>query len=530
MSSTFNKGKNELLTFFESSWEKGRIEGPFCLYIAVSGGADSMALLDTACHFSDRLVVMHLNHCLRGDRADEDMKFVENYCKAKDIDFISKSVDIRAKAKEDNVSEELAGRNARYEFFEEVMVQGIRSGEVKTPVLLTGHHLGDQAETVLLHMFRGAGLSGASGMSLWESRSAVKVQDKFNYKIFRPLLEFPKADLIAYCKEHGIAWREDLSNQSTEYTRNAIRKLIIPKIEQEINPNLQEGLLKFSRIAQMEHSYIEKEAKIAYGTYVFDGRTKAGVEAYENSLGERANREKRNAVLLSAVSLNKSIFEREHEAVISNLIIKIMEDISSQALENDKQILSYDRIKNIMELGTLNVGKRMALYDMIILSDFFSLQFIGGEKLKELQLDWSNKAEQEPLEIPLDKLKRGEELALDWDLPCGKILVRKCLKEPGPRNLKDPRFCYLDLEGLDKLYFRRGRGNEVMEKFGGKKKALRKIFNEWEIPSILRENYPILTDREKILWIPGAGRSSHFPIVGGRPILELEWRSIWMKD
>ncbi len=530
MSSAFKKRESGLLTFFKSSWGKGRIDGPFCLYVAVSGGADSMALLDTACHFSDSLVVMHLNHLLRGNQAEEDMNFVENYCKAKNINFINKSVDIKAKSKEENISEELAGRNARYEFFEDVMAQDIKSGKIGTPVLLTGHHLGDQAETVLLHIFRGTGLSGISGMSLWEDRQAVKGEVEFAYKIFRPLLEFPKEDLMSYCEKQGIDWREDPSNQSTEYTRNAIRKLIIPKIEQEINPNLKDGLLKLSRIAKTEHDYIEKETERAYMTYVFDGRSKTGVEAYEGSFEDGGYYERRNAALLSSISLNKRIFGLEHEAIISNLIIKIMEEISGQSMDKDRQILSYDRIKNIIELGDLNVGKRMVLYDMIILSDFFSLQFIGREGRADNREPASKSSAGEPIEIPLEMLKRGDDFSIEWGFPHGKILARKCMKMPDLKRLKNPRFCYLDIGGPEKLFLRSGQGNEVMEKFGGRKKALRKIFNEWEIPSILRENYPLLTDRDKIIWIPTAGRSSHFPIVDGRPILELEWRSTWTKD
>lgn len=513
-----------LLASFKAKWKELDFSGPFCLFIAVSGGADSMALLDTAYHFTDNLIALHVNHGLRGDQADEDEVFVKSFCDIRNITFFSIKEDVGKLAQENGISEELAGRKLRYSFFERMMDRhAIKKGIV--PILLTGHHIGDQAESVLIHLFRGSGMAGVSAMNIWESRKSLEcslLENKsFDYYIFRPLLDISKEELKEYCKNREIEWREDPTNKSTDYTRNAIRELIIPTIEKEINPSVKLSLYRFSRIAQAEHKYINSEVKKIYDKYVFDGRGQDFDCIYKME-DHRLKILMRNAILLSSVSLDKrSIFE-EDRAIIHNLIIRIMEEVGKKAIGEDRQLLSFSRINNIVDLAYLNVGKRIDLYDMIILSDFSAIHFIGQKK-KNISIE-------SPIKIPLEDIKKGSSMSFDWERPEGQILIRRMDQRVEKHKLVDPRFCYLSVGDLKSLEIRIGKGNDLLKKFGGKTSQLRKIYNEKKIPSILRETYPILSEGEKMIWVPMVVRSDHYPIMEGVPVIEVEWRSKWTRD
>jgi tRNA(Ile)-lysidine synthase len=173
--------------------------------IGVSGGADSLALL----HFLDRfkktlkieLGAAHLNHCLRGDAADHDQALVKDYCQTHKIPFFSARRDVKKMAAEQKISLEEAGRLARYTFFEKVCQdQGYNR-------IALGHHLDDQAETILMRLIRGTGIKGISGI-------------RSNQSVIRPFLSTSKQEILDYCEARGLIFCQDESNFSNVYTRN----------------------------------------------------------------------------------------------------------------------------------------------------------------------------------------------------------------------------------------------------------------------------------------------------------------------
>ena len=194
--------------------------------LGLSGGADSSALLvmlaEHAKQVGSRIYAAHLNHGIRGDEADRDEQFCKELCLRVGVEFISKKLDIPAIAASSGESVETAARNARYDFFYEIMKQkGIR-------ILATAHNADDNLETILFNIARGTGLGGLCGIP--ESRPMG------DCVVIRPILTMEKKEIISFCKSNGISFVTDSTNADNEYTRNKIRNRIIP-ILREINPN-----------------------------------------------------------------------------------------------------------------------------------------------------------------------------------------------------------------------------------------------------------------------------------------------------
>jgi tRNA(Ile)-lysidine synthase len=208
--------------------------------VAVSGGADSIFLLYALRELepSRRLLVLHLNHRLRGAESDADAEFVQAQAEALGLPFEMRSVEVGAAA--GNLEE--MGRRARLAFFSEVIGRGgIRR-------IATGHTLDDQAETVLYRLIRGAGTQGLRGILPVTREGLV-----------RPLLECRRTEIEAWLRERGLLWREDSTNRDTRFVRNRIRHQILPELERDYNPRIHDTLARVAEIALDEEAYWEAE-------------------------------------------------------------------------------------------------------------------------------------------------------------------------------------------------------------------------------------------------------------------------------
>lgn len=186
------------------------------LAVGVSGGRDSMCLLHAVLHCGvvkkENITVVHVNHCLR-ETADGDQAFVREYCKQNAVEFTSKRIDVKAYAAANGLTIEQAARDLRYGVFFDL----IKSGRAEA--VLTAHHALDNAESVLMHLFRGSGLDGVRGMG---ERA----------KTVRPLLNVYPEELDEYVKVNGIKFVVDETNLIDDADRNFIRLNVIPLIEQ----------------------------------------------------------------------------------------------------------------------------------------------------------------------------------------------------------------------------------------------------------------------------------------------------------
>ena len=274
--------------------------------VAVSGGIDSVALLRLLIELRGELgivlSVVHFNHKLRGEESEADEEFVAEVARSHDLQFFVDGKHVALQAREERISLEAAARELRYGFFRSLILKGDAglgsssipasddmAQEVKTPTLphktregwgtranseitskldkiATGHILDDQAETVLMRVVRGSGLRGLGAIY---PRIAVESEDgSAAGEIVRPLLAVRRRELEQYLADVNQSWREDSSNEQTHFTRNRVRKVLVPLLEKEFNPAVAENLSELAEIARGEEDYWENEIAGWMGTAV----------------------------------------------------------------------------------------------------------------------------------------------------------------------------------------------------------------------------------------------------------------------
>jgi len=219
------------------------------LIVALSGGADSCALLDLLTRlpgYDLDLVAAHLNHCLRGAESDGDEQFCRELAAGYGIPFESCRIDVAALAQAEGLNLEDAGRRARIGFLDAVRQQ------YGAAAVVTAHHSDDQAETVLMRLLRGSGMAGLSGMRYNNQRGYL-----------RPLLDVTRAQIEQYLAEQGLTWREDASNRDTNFLRNRIRHELLPLLEQ-YNPAIRQRLTATAAILADEERLLESLAEAAF--------------------------------------------------------------------------------------------------------------------------------------------------------------------------------------------------------------------------------------------------------------------------
>lgn len=227
---------------------KKHLKGGETLIIGVSGGPDSIFLLNCLLKFEPKvkIIVAHINHALRGIEADLDTEFVKDFAKKHSLPFHSTKIDIMALAKSSKKSIEETGREIRYKFFNKLFKK------LKANYLLTAHHADDNLETILLNFIRGASLVGLSGMCEITTR-------KDGLKIFRPLLCVTKEEICSTLAENQCKFRIDNTNSDVTIPRNFLRHSVIPLLKR-LNPNLAQTILKNAGNIHEIHKHIEKDA------------------------------------------------------------------------------------------------------------------------------------------------------------------------------------------------------------------------------------------------------------------------------
>lgn len=237
------------------------------LIVGFSGGADSTCLLQMLIAFNRteklqlNIVPVHVNHMIRGDDANQDEDFCKEFCEIRSLKLVSIRRDCPAYSKARGLSLEEAGREIRYEAFKSIAQDNAKAGEKKgrKPFVVVAHNRDDQMETILLHIIRGTGLDGLSGMT--------HVAEKEDYILLRPLLDFSKKEITEYCKRKNIEYREDLTNQEDIYTRNSIRLRLMPLLR-EYNPKIEDSLERLSKVSRQTNSYMQNQVDKAYEKFL----------------------------------------------------------------------------------------------------------------------------------------------------------------------------------------------------------------------------------------------------------------------
>ena len=293
------------------------IENGDKLVLGVSGGPDSIAMLnilneiknDEKINLDYEIVVAHINHMIR-EEAKEDELYVKDYCEKKDIEFYSKSIDVKKLANTNKIGTEEAGRNVRYEFFNEILEK------THSNKIAIAHNKNDSAETIIMNIIRGSGISGLKGI---EAKRGLYI---------RPLIQCERKEIENYCNEYNLNPRIDKTNFENEYTRNKIRNIVIPYVRKEFNPNIVHTLERLSDLVKEEEDYIEKQV----------------IDIYNNILIEEKDKE---------ILLDLKKFNIQEKVIKSRLILYTI----TRLFGNSKGIEKI-HIEDIIKLCNNNIGNK----------------------------------------------------------------------------------------------------------------------------------------------------------------------------
>jgi len=230
--------------------------------VGVSGGPDSLCLLHVLNRLRDgygiELHVAHLDHRIRGLESQEDAAFVAELAEEWRLLATVEARDVPRLARESKLAIEEAARQARYSFLAQVALA------VGAKRIAVGHHADDQTETIVMHWLRGAGLAGLRGMLPQTDLGGMRLEAAWpdhpplDLHLIRPLLETPRAEIEAYCREHGLKPRFDRSNLDTTYYRNRLRHELIPYLK-SYNLNICEVLRRSAQIINDDYNFLQAE-------------------------------------------------------------------------------------------------------------------------------------------------------------------------------------------------------------------------------------------------------------------------------
>lgn len=237
----------QLLQQFSDNYiQQGFVRNEQSVLLAVSGGVDSMAMASLFLQSNIPFAVGHCNFQLRGEEADKDELLVKSWCEQNGINFYNTRFDTKAKVEEWKKGVQETARILRYEWLENTRKEHGYS------YIATAHHANDNAETLLMNLFKGTGISGLHGIK------------PINGRIIRPLLFAQKQEIAAYVKEANVPYRDDASNASDKYRRNDVRLNVIPAIEKSfpgVITNLNNSIRRFTEAEMLYNKAIEQERK-----------------------------------------------------------------------------------------------------------------------------------------------------------------------------------------------------------------------------------------------------------------------------
>ncbi len=284
--------------------------------LAVSGGIDSMVLAHLFMRQGFDFAIAHCNFNLRGTEADEDEAFVKEYAENHRIDFFVKRFDTTGYASEKGLSIQMAARELRYRWFEE-----LRSAAGFDSIALA-HNLNDNIETFLINLVRGTGIAGLAG---------IKPKNEY---LVRPLLFASRAEIREYCEKYEVRYREDSSNADTKYVRNKIRHLIIPVLR-EINPSFENTIEEtISRVGDINEIYSGHIAKIR----------KSLIKELKNSQSVKISD------LTSLTPLNTMVFELFRSFGLTRPMVPELIKLATSRTGSHLSTSSYRFIRNRSEI------------------------------------------------------------------------------------------------------------------------------------------------------------------------------------
>lgn len=434
--------------------------------VGVSGGPDSLCLMETMRRAGYHLIVAYFDHQLRLESAS-DARMVEKTAARLGILCLLGGADVRAYAEEKKLSIEDAARTLRYRFLFDL------ARKYKAQAVAVGHTADDQVETVLMHFLRGSGISGLKGMSY---RSIIKSFDP-DIPVVRPLLDVWREETVLYCAINGLRPRYDSSNDTLNFQRNRIRHLLIPALE-TYNPRFRETILRMSHSLKGDYAFVMETLEHAWGNSVVSANdeiiTFNTLQLTSLPLGLQRN-------------LIKHAMQTLHPGV----------DIGYRTLKRAAAFINSTGITT--PRLDLKAGLRI---------------FREGDQLHvcaphaELPFDrWPQLPDEKPI-----SLKLGEQvfLAGGWKVTCERWRLPALAKEQAREN-EDQFQVWLDAAELPESFMVRVRhqGDHFSPLgMGGHSQKLSDFFVNEKLPQRARDHWPLVCAGDEIIWIPGF-RPSH---------------------
>lgn len=424
--------------------------------VALSGGPDSVALLHALVavksEFGLKLCAAHLNHKLRGRESDQDETFAGDLASGLKVRFFSKRIDVRSEAKRRKLSIEEAARELRYRYLEKVAQQ------VKADRIALGHQADDQAETFLMRLIRGAGSAGLSGIPPRRG------------KIIRPLIQIRRAEIEEFLEANGFPCRLDSSNYSPDYLRNRIRLSLLPRIEEEFNPKIVETLNRTADILSLQQQYIRNASERFLDTICTT---------------------RSNSVTLDTGAL----------ADLDKCLQREMVRLCIKRLKGDLKQLTFEPVDRALELvHQRKSGRRVQLVDTIW------AEVSGG---KFVVYRRGKRGYSYPLQLPGEVNLRDRGMKIK-----AEILEAESLSD----NLasRNPNVALLDWGKLKEPYsLRNRRRGDRFAPLGMKgTKSLADFLIDAKVPRYLRDEVPVLTAGDEIIWVVGHRISERHKVTG----------------
>ena len=421
--------------------------------IGVSGGADSVCLLHMLAKHREflgiKLVVAHIHHGIRGMTADRDAEFVQDICREENVPFYLYKYNIPSLAKERGMSEEEAGRYARYEAFNQCLADNCESSFGKIAV---AHNKDDLAETMLFNLIRGAGVKGLKGIT--------SIRDN----IIRPVLCLERCEIEEYIKENGLKYIVDETNLTDDYTRNKIRLNIMPQIKEGINNQAVSHMESTASNLAMIDDYMERQSELEMLRIVTDK-------------GE-------------GLFINECGFKALHKAIQGYLVKKCIYKVAGKAKD-----ISGIHINSVSALFDMNVGKKVNLpYEIIAVKEYEGV-YISSSK-KDSNTECKTSCVVDVSDVGNYCYRQGNvdiEFDIDEDIYNESIFVEN----------KYTKWIQCDIMKVNLQLRTRRQGDYIIVDEKGSKKKLKDFFIDIKIPKEERDDVLLLANGSEIVWIIG---------------------------
>jgi len=470
-----NSGKIDLLQSVRKTLEAFNMIQPNDAVLAgVSGGPDSVALLQVlhslAAEVPFTLAAAHVNHCLRGKDSDADAKFVLTLCNDMKIPCYTAEKNVFKYKEEHKLSLEEAARRVRYEFYYQTAKQ---NGFSK---IALGHHRDDNAELILMHLFRGSGPLGLTGIP------PVRNLKENAIKIIRPFIQVSKSQLIDFLNKTKTPYVNDASNTDTSILRNKVRNNLIPLLQTEYNPKIVETLNRLSEIIRCDEEWIEDIIESLFEKQV---------------IHREAHR----------LSFPLSGFIQLPAAARRRIIRKAIIDIQGNIRKMNRNHI--DRIIGFAEkgpaCGSLDFPNRIRVCreenQLVIFQEKKPLRDIrpSGDRIRQDPFTYT-------IPAPLSTPKPDDHSIFINEINATLVVAKS--KMPDLEEMEPDGKRHMAFFDYDKLYFPLTLRNILPgDRFtplgaSGSKKV-NKYFIDHKIPQAERSNTPVLLSNEKIIWLVG---------------------------